>query len=269
MTILIISCSVVRYLILHIMLISGPAIATMTNSAQSIINAGGAITSAVVVPGWVELCSKIAPISSIILFAAPIPTILQIIKNKNVGTLPLLPYSSMASNAALWTTYGILRKESTIYTGNGVGLILAICYLLQFIRFSPSKSPTLPGSIKQHISITSIVIILSGIMTILPTIKSRTDTIGTLAVIFCIGMFTSPLSVLQNVIKTKSASSIPLPLALASVINCFLWLVTGIIKMKDLNVIIPNVLGLISGLAQISLKIIYNNKPTKDYDLAL
>merc|ERR1712176_92815 len=38
---------------------------------------------------------KLAPFVSIILFGASIPTILNVMKEKTVGNLPLLPYSSL------------------------------------------------------------------------------------------------------------------------------------------------------------------------------
>ena len=57
-------------------------------------------------PEWVTLCSKAAPIAAVIVFAAPIPTVRNIIKNKSVGKLPLLPYSSMVGSTFVWITYG-------------------------------------------------------------------------------------------------------------------------------------------------------------------
>ena len=37
---------------------------------------------------------------------APFPTIRQVQRDKSVGGLPLLPYSSMVVNSAVWITYG-------------------------------------------------------------------------------------------------------------------------------------------------------------------
>ena len=88
--------------------------------------------------------------------------------------------------------------------------------------------------------------------------------IGQAAVVVCIALFASPLSTLQTVVQTKSAASIPLPFTLASVLACFLWSVTGFLQLHDLNVIVPNTLGLISGLAQVSLKLVYGNGPPQE-----
>jgi solute carrier family 50 (sugar transporter) len=247
-------------------------VATSTCAIQGGAIGSSSSTNAIIIPttNWiVETCSQLAPITSMILFAAPVPTIIQIISSKSVGSLPLLPYSSMIANAILWTTYGILRKESSIYTCNGIGAVLAILYLLQFIRYSPSKSSTLPGSVLQHVSVITLVAIGAIVLALQTYIKNPADIIGSIAVLFCIAMFASPLSALKTVIQTKSASSIPLPLAIASIANCLLWLVTGVYKMKDFNVIVPNFMGLASGIAQIALKLKYGNTPPKTYELGL
>ena len=50
------------------------------------------------VPTWLAIVGVLAPISSILLSLSPLPTVLDIIKKKSVGDLPLLPYSSIISN---------------------------------------------------------------------------------------------------------------------------------------------------------------------------
>jgi hypothetical protein len=61
---------------------------------------------------FVDLCGQGAPLAAIGLFAAPLPTIRQIATAGTVGGIPLLPYSTMASNAFLWTTYGRFLRRS-------------------------------------------------------------------------------------------------------------------------------------------------------------
>lgn len=54
----------------------------------------------------VSMCGKLAPFASVGMCIAPLPTILQVVKEKSVGDLPLLPYSSLVANAFVWTIYG-------------------------------------------------------------------------------------------------------------------------------------------------------------------
>ncbi len=57
-------------------------------------------------PAWVIACGQAAPAVSSGVFLSPVPTIRNIMKEESVGSLPLLPYSSMCVNAFLWFTYG-------------------------------------------------------------------------------------------------------------------------------------------------------------------
>jgi len=101
-----------------------------------------------------------------------------------------------------------------------------------------------------------------------PLPKSKTTKIvGTSAVAICLAMFASPLAALQTVIKNKSAESIPLPLSIATTINCFLWTVVGVLDLKDMNITIPNSLGLMFGLIQLALIIIFRGGKDKNDDV--
>lgn len=206
---------------------------------------------------WVDLAGTMAPLASLLVFAAPFPTIRQISREKNTGSLPLLPYTCTVASAVVWTTYGILRKQPTIWSSNGIGLFLGLYYFLQFAKFGPKKSPALPGSIRQHVE--GCVAISGGTVLGALAFPSAAPAVGILGVIMCIAMFASPLAALKTVLETKSAKSIPLPFTLAAVANCFLWSVVGVFDMKDFNIIFPNLLGLASGLTQLALKILYRN----------
>jgi hypothetical protein len=45
---------------------------------------------------------------------------------------------------------------------------------------------------------------------------------------------------------------------------CFSWSVTGLLHLHDLNVIIPNVLGFLFGVAQVALKLVYSGGNTTE-----
>lgn len=218
------------------------------------------------VPQWVSICGQLAPIFSILVFAAPIPTIAQISRDKSVGSLPLLPYSSMVSSAFLWVMYGFLKSEPKIWSANGTGLILSIYYVLVFTRFCPKASPTLPGTVKQHLQGCAFIIGSTLLVAVaLPTAQAAAM-IGNVGVVLCVAMFASPLAALKTVCETKSAISIPLPFTIAAVINCFLWSVTGWFLMNDFVIWAPNLLGLSFGLVQVGLKLYYGNAGSEKKD---
>lgn len=206
---------------------------------------------------FVDFCSDAAPWATVGVYLAPFPTVEQIRRDKTVGSLPMLPYSSMAASSFIWTVYGFLKKEPKLWSCCLVGITLASYYLVHFIRHSPKRSPTLPGSVNQHLA--CVVVSIVAALYILKQYPAPTEIIGMGGVMLSIAMFASPLSALKHVIRAKSAKSIPLPFTIASIINCLLWTITGLFQMDDPNLYVPNILGLSFSLTQVFLKLIYGD----------
>jgi len=208
----------------------------------------------------VSACTQMAPIVSSILFVAPLPTIQKIAADKNVGDLPLLPYSSMVANAFLWVMYGALKSELKVIVPNTFGFFMGMYYTWQFCRFCPKNSYNLPGTIVQHKIFTSSIIFSAILIVGVLKRQHSSNIIGKLGVTVCIILFASPLAALKTVMKKKSAKSIPLPFTLACLINCFLWSVAGLFEMKDFYIYFPNLLGFASAAVQLFLLILYREK---------
>ena len=153
----------------------------------------------------------------------------------------------------------MLKNEPSVWIANGIGITLSSLYFMNYLKYSPKQSPTLPGSTRMHIQacLTTILTTLS-IAAVLPKLKA-TKVIGNLGVAFCIALFASPLVALRTVIQEKSAESIPLSFTFASIICCVLWSVVGLGIMKDFAIYFPNLLGLSFGLIQLGLKLKYGN----------
>lgn len=217
------------------------------------------VSSGPIMSFWVQLCGRTAPMAAVVVFMAPIPTMLQITQQRSVGDLPLLPYTSMIASAFVWLAYGIMKDEFKIWGANAVGLVLGLCYFLVFIKYSPSRSSTLPGSVLQHMQGASILVLLSLALSMWAGVAM----VGNLGMILCVCMYGSPLAALKAVLQTRSAKAIPLPFTLASVFNCFLWSVTGLFEMYDYAIYLPNLLGLSFGLIQLMLKFIYGSGPSE------
>ena len=220
-------------------------------------------------PMWVSACGKLAPMASIALYMAPLPTMRGVMKEKSVGAMPLLPHTTMITNAFLWMTYGALRAEPSVWGANGFGIMMSLFYFIKFIKYAPKASPTLPGTTRMHIqaSIASILTI-SSIAALLPRARAAA-LVGNLGVAACILLFASPLVALKTVIQEKSAESIPMSFTIASLLCCFFWSVVGLKKMNDWVVYAPNLLGLTFGLIQLGLKLVYGNGNSSSKDIQL
>ena len=210
-------------------------------------------------PKWVSTCNQLAPCCGVLCSLAPLPTILQISKNKSTGGLPLLPYSSMVANGFLWMVYGWLQDLPSIWSSNMIGTILGIYYFKEFKRFCPAGTSNLPGTARQHKYAVSWIILSNTFLLMNVPKENAAQLIGKEAVMMYIILFASPLAALKDVIATKSAASIPLPFTIASIVNCSLWSIVGLLKLKDFNIYFPSLLGLSSALVQLFLKVIYDD----------
>lgn len=190
---------------------------------------------------------------------------------QSVGDLPLLSYSSMVHNAFLWSTYGVLKQEPSVLVSNGVGFVMGILYCGIYIKYSqelPSKAQERTSTKGSSQNQTQFhLLCMAFIMGVCLTIASatilslavRTEVIGIMGIVACVALFASPLAALQTVIEKQSAAAIPFPFTVASGVNCLLWTITGLFQMHDLNIILPNTLGLGCALIQLALKIAYRD----------
>jgi solute carrier family 50 (sugar transporter) len=139
-------------------------------------------------------------------------------------------------------------------------------YLATFVRYHrvPSSldanKSNLPGTVSQHVNAVGVVAVLTAYL----AFRKQTDIVGVLAMAFCVLMFGSPLAATKLVLQTQSSAHIPWPFTMASFANCALWSVCGIFDMKDVAVIVPNVLGFALSTMQVLLKWIFPGNPSKD-----
>eukprot|EP00494_Astrolonche_serrata_P028029 UN28294 len=70
---------------------------------------------------------------------APVKTINEINKNKDVGVINSFPFVSFIGNCGVWSAYGILCGDPTVLIANGCGF-LAGCYF----TYSYQKYATIP-----------------------------------------------------------------------------------------------------------------------------
>jgi len=174
----------------------------------------------------------------------------QIAISRSVGSLPLLPYTSMVANCLLWLLYGLAKQDIRIWGTNAFGLCCATLYCIVHMQYSPRLPPTVRNG---------YIMTLGGIAFVYLSPLDHATVFGNTAVLFSVLMFGSPLAALQTVLKTKSARSIPLPFTLATLLNCILWSIVGWMDMKDANIYLPNLLGLAFGIAQVVLKLMYKD----------
>ncbi|KAL9252013.1 Bidirectional sugar transporter SWEET5-like protein, partial [Drosera capensis] len=195
---------------------------------------------------------------SVGLFLSPIPTFLSIIRHKSVQHFKSDPYLATILNCALWVFYGMpfVHPDSTlVVTINGFGLFIQAAYISIFFIYSSW------GKTKKMIVILLVeIIFFAGVVLItlntFHTTTRRSTLVGSLCVAFNIIMYSSPLTVMKMVIKTKSVKYMPFWLSVASLCNGIVWFIYALIKF-DPWVAVPNGLGALSGVVQLILYAVY------------
>ncbi|XP_022924129.1 bidirectional sugar transporter SWEET5 [Cucurbita moschata] len=201
------------------------------------------------------------------LFMSPIPTFTQIVKRKAVEDFKPDPYLATILNCAMWVFYGMpfVHPDSIlVVTINGIGFFIELAYVSIFFIYSPwiKRRKMLIVLLIESIFFATVVLIT---LLVFHTTISRSYFVGILCIIFNIGMYTSPLTVMRLVIKTKSVKYMPFTLSLANFCNGIVWAIYALLKF-DPNVLIPNSLGALSGLIQLILYATYYRTTNWDND---
>ena len=173
-------------------------------------------------------------------------------------------------NCFSWVLYGLVVGNYYIFCPNLVGMNFTLFYALSVYHLAPTAKRDL---IRNVLLAGQSFVLLGGLasfVTLVPYDESgkiREQVSGWVAVIALLIFYTSPLSDLANVIKSKDASSISFPLAVANGINGLLWTTYGF-AIGNPFVYAPNLAGIITVLIQIALLFIYKKKISSLNDAA-
>jgi len=84
--------------------------------------------------------------------------------------------------------------------------------------------------------------------------------VGSLGILVSIIMYAAPLSVLREVLQTKSSKALPGPQIFMGFLSSLCWFAVGIRRQK-IPVWVPNVIGMLLSLAQLALILKFPDRP--------
>mmetsp|Transcript_100884 Transcript_100884/g.289591 ORF Transcript_100884/g.289591 Transcript_100884/m.289591 type:complete len:202 (-) Transcript_100884:292-897(-) len=194
------------------------------------------------------------------------PTVIEFWRERKVKRgLPLLPYSSMAINGFVWVLYGWVTGTAAICLANGLSLVLAMAYCIVFISLCPPTANWLPGKIRHHGLISSVI----GGLAVRWVAASPSDEaaamLGWLGSIIAAVMFGSPVVSISTVISEKSTRVLALPFTIAVTINTFLWMSFGLLK-NDPFLYCNAGCGFVTSLIQVGLFLVFGVQTEKPRD---
>ena len=153
-------------------------------------------------------------------------------------------------NCILWADYGLLNNTFLVYFANGIGGTITLVWITIFLVFLGKKNIgiALAYNIALIIGVIGIMLLFYFIIDVKIT--------GYVAMVFNVLMYAAPGEKIVKVIKTEDYKLIPIFSTVGGLACSLCWLMFGIYQ-GDLNLIIPNALGLFFAILQVVVYLIY------------
>jgi len=187
-------------------------------------------------------------------YISPVVPFIKLIKGEitykeSPGVLLLCSFM----NCILWVDYGLLQNNFQVYFANGLGGSITLIFITIFLIY---VSELRIGFSLLYNFI--LIAVITGISLLCFYIVPSNIT-GTAAMIFNVLMYAAPGEKIMTVCKTGNYNLIPIWSTIGGTACSTSWGIFGVYK-KDLNLIIPNVLGVIFSILQIVVFLIFKNK---------
>ena len=210
--------------------------------------------------------TTIAPIlgvfTSEFLALGPLSAVLACRKSKTLGELNPLIFPLLFGNSIGWVIYSSATRNPYIFAGNAGGVVLSLFYLLS------AYSLTTCQATKSRLEVITLFLLslwctMGFSAAMMQDKQLGISILGVLGNIVVFLLFASPLATFSKVIRSKDSSSINRPFAICQVLNCLVWFAYGM-AIADMYVALPNFVGLLLGLVQVLLILIYRGGKQND-----
>lgn len=170
-----------------------------------------------------------------------------IMQEKTTKSLSPVPFVTLFASCFLWSVYGLMRADNTIFIPNVIGTVVSGWCVFIFGRYA--------SKIAWEVHTAALVVLL---LTFHLYQQGDVDTLGTFGCILSILVTAAPLATISTVLKDKSTASLPpFGTIFAMFMNSVSWTLYGAVVAEDANVWIPNLLGLSIALVLLSLFVVF------------
>ncbi|KDO23779.1 hypothetical protein SPRG_10556 [Saprolegnia parasitica CBS 223.65] len=196
----------------------------------------------------------VASLSSLYLLLSPISLLRQISVAKTTGSHGVAPLLWMHIAYVVWLLYSLCVGVFFPYIStNMISAPVSVVYLVLFYKHSAEKTRLrrVYGATTGGLATLAAYVALSS-----EPWDAVTRHVGVVAIVCAAVMVAAPLSVLRDVVRTRSSALLPRRIMLATLVSNGAWLLTGLFH-ADMIIVIPNAFNLGLGLLQMTLFLWY------------
>ncbi|WVZ56918.1 hypothetical protein U9M48_007384 [Paspalum notatum var. saurae] len=196
-------------------------------------------------------------ILSFLVILAPVPTFYRVYKKKSTESFQSVPYVVALLSAMLWLYYALLSMDVLLLSINAIACVIESVYLAIYLVYAPRDAMAFTLKLLCSMNMGLFGAMVAFLQSCVQG-QRRVSIAGGVGAAFALAVFVAPLTIIRQVIRTKSVEFMPFWLSLFLTISAVVWFFYGLL-MKDFYVAMPNVLGLLFGLAQMALHLVYRN----------
>ncbi|RYH11074.1 hypothetical protein EON65_38935 [archaeon] len=195
---------------------------------------------------------------------APLAVMQKARETHRLDNINPYPFPMIVMNATGWVIYSCYTKDHFLFWAVLPGVLLGLYYTIIVLTIL-TKSSAAEQHSPTYLAVErlllfsfffwSLLAIIST--TAFPTDKESQFFIGIGTVIITILYYSAPLSSVLIVIRNKDSATMYLPLILVNMTNATLWTTYGLFATQDIMLWLPNGLGILLALLQLTLKFLY------------
>ena len=161
-------------------------------------------------------------------------------------------FALLDQSVSLW--FALIRDDGTLVVFRSAGVLFNTVYVHTFLQYcSPSKRPEFRRTLFcAGVFFIAVFVDLNLLLPIAGLTSAYVVHIATWRAVAGICLAAGPLATIREVIRTRDASSLPLPFLLMVTIQCFFWTLYGQL-LGDLSTFYGNLVGVVLGSAQLFL----------------
>ncbi|KAL4106754.1 hypothetical protein PRIC1_004798 [Phytophthora ramorum] len=212
-----------------------------------------------------DLLRVLATCSSVVLYVSPWPEFRRIHRRRSPGDVSLLPVVMLFCNAFMWSVYGCVADSIfPLVVVNAFGVVASLVFSAVYIRWSDEQQRQYARQLWLGAGSALLLATAYAVVGVYgATGQQPADvaaTLGFVCVTANLCLFASPLETMGQVVRSKSAASLPIALCVANLVSGALWS-TLAIAQRDMFVLAPNALGTMLSILQVALYVAYPPPP--------